>query len=423
MDNDHLDNERSADRLEDGATGPKRRGRRAWLLAAGIGSTAVALALILAVPAARARVAGPLDDIVRSARERFAGDPAMERPDPVRGVRVMAVTSTRTHEERRFTGVVVARYETPVGFRIGGKIVARSVEVGQAVKAGDPLFALDPADLRAALAAAEATRAAATAQEAQAAAEERRQARLLEQGWTTQAAYDRQLAAARSAANQARAAAEQVTLARNALAYAELRAPHDGIVTALRAEAGQVVALGQPVVVLVRPGEPEALVSFPEGQVADLRDWSATARFWGGSGAPEPAVLREVAPQADAIGRTYAVRYSLPASAGTAALGSTVTVHLRRALDGAATTVPATAVLFRNGSPIVWRIAAAGDRVEAVPVAIERLGAETADVSGLAVGDRIVTLGVHRLDEGLRVRVVEGPAAAGSAKPAPGRAS
>ncbi len=387
--------------------------RRAWL--ALLGTTALLGAVALAVPGARARVAEPLGALAQTLRDRLAGDPTMEKPDPVRGVRVMAVAEAATRQERSFTGVVAARYETAIGFRVGGKIAARAVEVGQAVRAGDLLFSLDPADYGAAVAAAEATLAAAQAQAVQAAADEKRQAVLLTQGWTTQAAYDRFKAAAEAAVNQARAAADRLVLARNDLSYAELRAPHDGIVTALRAEAGQVVPVGQPVLTLVRPGDREAVVTVPEGQLADIRSWSATASFWGRPGEAETAVLREIAPQADPASRTYAVRFGLPESADTAELGSTVTVRLSRDVKGAATNVPATAVLFRDGAPIVWRVDASGDRVEAVPVRVTRLGGETADVSGLKAGDRIVTLGVHRLDAGLRVRVVEGPANAAPA--------
>lgn len=376
-------------------------------------AAAVVAGTILAIPATRAAILGPAAALAGTVKDRIASDPPMEGPDPVRGVRVFAVGEARTHLERSFTGTVVARYETAIGFRVAGKILSRTVEVGQSVRTGDLLFALDPADSRAAVSAAEATLAAARAQAVQTAADERRQARLLADGWTTQAAYDRIKAAADAAANQARAAADQLVLARNALSYAELRAPHDGIVTAVRAEAGQVVPAGQPVLSLVRPGDREALVMVPEGQIADIRGWSATARFWSRPNAAEPATLREIAPQADPASRTYAVRYSLPASADSADLGSTVTVRLSRAVAGSAaetpTEVPTTAVIFRDGTPIVWRLDASGERVQPVPVSVVRLGAVTADVRGLAVGDRIVTLGVHRLDEGVRVRVVEGP--------------
>ena len=389
-----------------------RRGRRVLLVASIL---ALSSAAAVAVPSVRSTLVGAASASLLAAQERFAGDPIMAKPDPVRGVRVMAVAEAATRQQRSFTGVVTARYETAIGFRVGGKILGRTVEVGQAVRTGDLLFSLDPADYRAAVSAAEATLAAAQAQAVQAAADDRRQAQLLTQGWTTQAAYDRFKAAAEAASNQARAAADRLILARNDLSYAELRAPHDGIVTALRAEAGQVVPVGQPVLTLVRPGDREALVTIPEGQVADLRTWSATASFWGREGAAEPAILREIAPQADAASRTYTVRFALPESAGSAELGSTVTVQLSREVKGAAATIPSTAVLFREGAPIVWRVAASGDRVQAVPVRVTRLGSETADVSGLTAGDRIVTLGVHRIDEELRVRIVEGPARAASA--------
>ncbi|MCW2241216.1 efflux RND transporter periplasmic adaptor subunit [Azospirillum canadense] len=390
--------------------GALRHRRRRTIVVSSLAAT-VAVGAILSVSTACSALLSPAAAVVETVRDRFAGDPVMAKPDPVRGVRVIAVAEAGTTLERNFTGTVAARYETAIGFRVAGKILSRAVDVGQAVRAGDLLFGLDPADYRAAVSAAKATLAAAQAQAVQTAADERRQARLLTQGWATQAAYDRYKAAAEAATNQAQAAADRLTLARNDLSYAELRAPHDGIVTAVKAEAGQVVPAGQPVLTLVRPSDREALVTVPEGQVADIRSWSATASFWGRASGAEPAVLREIAPQADAASRTYAVRFSLPASAGTAELGSTVTVHLSRAMTGGATTIPASAIVFRDGNPIVWRIDPAGDRVQAAPVSIHRLGSDSADVSGLSAGDRVVTLGVHRLDEGVRVRVVEGPRA------------
>ncbi len=370
---------------------------------------ATAAAGSLSVPSLRSTLFSAASAAVDAAKERLAGDPVMAKPDPVRGVRVLAVSPAPASLAKSFTGTVAARYETAIGFRVGGKILKREVDVGQAVHAGDVLFALDPADYRAAVSAADAALLAAQAQATQAAADDRRQSQLLAQGWTTQAAYDRFKAAAQTAQNQARAAADRLELARNDLSYAELRAPHDGIVTAIRAEAGQVMPVGQPVLTLIRPGDREALVMVPEGQVADLREWAATASFWGRASGEEPAVLREIAPQADPASRTYAVRFSLPGSADTAELGSTVTVQLRRNAVSVASTLPSSAILFRDGKPVVWRLAPSADRVEAVPVTVERLGGETADVTGLQAGELIVTLGVHRLDEGIRVRVVEGP--------------
>jgi multidrug efflux pump subunit AcrA (membrane-fusion protein) len=151
---------------------------------------------------------------------RFAGEPAMAKSDSVRGVRVMTVQLAEHRAEKRFTGVVAARYETQVGFRIAGKIAVRHVDVGQVVRRGDTLMTLDPADYEAALRAAEANLASAVSQKMQAIAEETRQARLLRQGWTTRAAYERVLATAGSTEEQVKAAREQVELARNTVGYA-----------------------------------------------------------------------------------------------------------------------------------------------------------------------------------------------------------
>lgn len=363
---------------------------------------------IMFLPAARETIGVSVSGPLRGLQDRLGGSAPMTKPNPVRGVRVFTVVEAKTRVDRSFTGTIAARYETAIGFRVGGKILRRAVEVGQLVRAGDPLFILDPADYRSAVSAAEATLLGAQAQADQAAADERRQAQLLTRGWTTQANYDRFKAAAVTAQNQARAAADRLDLARSDLTYSELKAPHDGIVTAIRAEAGQVVPIGQPVLTLVRPGDREAVVTIPEGQIADLRNWSATARFWGRTASDEPALLREIAPQADAASRTYSVRFSLPKSAETAELGSTVTIALRREIQSSATTVPSSSIIFRDGKASVWRLMDTGDRIEAVAVAVERLGGETSDVQGLQAGDRIISLGVHRLDGGMTVRVVEG---------------
>jgi RND family efflux transporter MFP subunit len=351
---------------------------------------------------------------IKSAASRFAGDAAAAKPDAVRGVRVMTVKLAEQRSEKRFTGVVAARYETQVGFRVAGKIAARQVEVGQSVRRGDTLMTLDAADYQAALRAADANQASALAQKVQADAELLRQRQLLGQGWTTRATFDRIVASASSAAEQVKAASEQVELARNTLSYATLTAPEDGIVTAIRAEAGQVVGQGQAVLTIVRNGEREAVIAIPEGQIGDLASWSARASFWSRGEASGSAILREVSPQADPASRTHAARFTLPGDAAKADLGATVTLTLTRITGEPAATLPSSAVFFQNSKPIVWRATPSGDRLEALPVSVVRLGAERTVVAGISDGDRIVTLGVHRLDAGSRVRIVEDVSLAGA---------
>jgi membrane fusion protein, multidrug efflux system len=367
------------------------------LPAAGLGG------LIWALPEARATIAGQAMQL----SSRLGGNIASAEPGIVRGVRVMQVKLTEQSAEKRFTGVIAARYETQIGFRVAGKIAERKVDVGQAVRRGDVLMTLDPADYSAALRAAEANRASAAAQKVQTEAEAARQIRLLNQGWTTRSAHDRSVASASSAAEQVKAATQQVELARNTLAYARLTAPEDGIVTAIRAEAGQVVSQGQAVLTLVRNGEREAVIAIPEGQIGDLASWSAQTSLWSQGDAAGPAKLREISPQADPTSRTHTARFTLPARATNIDLGATVTLTLKRSAGAPAATLPTSAVFFRNGEAVVWRVKPSGNRLEPLPVTIVTLGAERSIVTGVMDGDRIVTLGVHRIDADLPIRVVE----------------
>lgn len=335
---------------------------------------------------------------------------------PVRGVRVMRVSIARLVEERSFTGIVAARYEAQLSFRVGGKIALRNVEVGTQIVAGTKLFELDPADYQIALRAANADLAAAKAQQFQANADEKRQGVLLKQGWTTQAAYDRFLAGSNAANDRVAAANEGVKRAANQLSYSTLSAPESAIVTSISAEAGQVVAAGQPVLTIARTGEREAIVSVPEGQMDGLKDWKAEASFWSQSQSSASvdhtnqslsAQLREIAPQADPASRTFRARFSIETGAVVPALGSTVTIKLSRTSGDAVAVIPASAVAFKNGKPVVWVVNQSKDRAAPREVYLVELSSETARIKGLSSGDQIVTLGIHRLDPALPIRVIE----------------
>lgn len=339
-----------------------------------------------------------------------------DHPAVPRGVRALRVGPSASVERRSHAGVVAARWETPLSFRVAGRIAERRVELGRAVAAGEVLFALDPSDYEAYLRAAQAELAAAQAQDRQAGAEAARQTELLRRGFATLAAHERAVAAAAAASEQVEAAAQKLVLARNQRDYASLTAPHDGVVTALSAESGEVVAPGRTVLTLARTTGIEALVAIPETQIDDLSQWRAAASLWGQDDRPEAVTLRERAAQADAASRTFAARFALPAAlAARARLGASLTVHLERDAAAGGATVPASAVFFRAGRSFVWRVSAGGDRVEALPVAVLALAADAARIAGPAEGDLIVTLGVHRLDPDLPIRVIEGTRAQASA--------
>ena len=324
-----------------------------------------------------------------------------EAPKPVQVAEVHLAPAV---VDRAYTGVVRARREADIGFRVGGRIIARSIEVGGRVLAGQELARLDATDLSLSVRAAEADLAAAEAQSRQASADASRSRRLRAAGHASAAIDDQRIAAASGAAERVAAARAQLDLARRRLDYAVLRAPTDGVVTALLAEAGQVVPEGQTVLRVANPEERELVVQVPEAAVSGVAEKRAEAAFWARPGEAIPARLREMAPQAEGGLRTYAARFSLPDAPEWVALGMTGTVRLAGGAGGTVATLPLSALHDRGQGPMVWRVE--GERVSAVPVEVAALGEVTATLRGpLAEGDRVVAVGPQALDAGARVRV------------------
>lgn len=336
------------------------------------------------------------------AEEPVAESAAPPQPRPVQ---VAEVALSSGEAVSSYTGIIRPRREVDVGFRAGGRIAARLVEVGDRVEAGQELARLDPADLALALRSAEAELASAEAQARQAANDAARSRALLAAGHVAAAFDDQRQATARAAAERVQSARASLELARNRLSYATLRSPSAGVVTALLAEAGQVVPEGQAVLRLADPSERELLVRVPESSLPALQEATAEARLWARPDVALPAMLREVAPQADATLRTYALRFSLPEAPGWVALGMTGTIRLARPAEPVAT-LPLAALHDRGQGPMVWRVLANG-RIEAVPVRILSLGDQTVELSGaLLPGDRVVAMGPQLLDPGQSVRIV-----------------
>ncbi|MBK1657283.1 efflux RND transporter periplasmic adaptor subunit [Paracraurococcus ruber] len=336
-----------------------------------------------------------------------AAPPQAEAPKPVQ---VAEVRLAPTTEARAFTGVVKARREADIAFRTGGRITARLVEVGQKVTAGEPLARLDDSDLALAVRAAEADLSAAEAQSRQAGADAARSRTLLAAGHVSVAYDDQRVAAARSAAEKVASARASLDLARRRLGYAQLAAPGDGVVTALLAEAGQVVAEGAPVLRIANPEERELVVQVPEAAVAQLAEARVLAGFWARPGETLPARLRELAPQADGALRTYTARFSLPGAPDWVAMGMTGTIRAE-ATAAILATLPLSALHDRGQGPMVWKLQR--DRVTAVPVEVVSLGEVTATLRGaLAEGDQVVALGPQLLDPASRVRIAGTRAAA-----------
>jgi RND family efflux transporter MFP subunit len=308
---------------------------------------------------------------------------------------------------REFTGVVGARVQSDLGFRVGGKVVARLVDAGQAVRRGQPLMRIDATDYALATQAAGAAVAAARARAAQTSADELRYRDLVPAGAVSASAYDQVKAAALAARAELSAAEAQARVSRNDAGYTILIADADGTVVETLAEPGQVVGAGQTVVRLARSGPREAIVALPE-TVRPATGAIAEARTYGGL--EGQARLRQLSDAADPTTRTFEARFVLTGAPATAPLGSTVTVRLDTPGRQAAVSVPLGAIHDRGRGPGVWVVSGKETpKVTWRPVRLAAIGEETARVSaGLRRGERFVALGAHLLRQDQSVRIAAG---------------
>ncbi|KAF1687396.1 efflux transporter periplasmic adaptor subunit [Pseudoxanthomonas broegbernensis] len=301
-----------------------------------------------------------------------------------------------------FPGEVHARQESPLAFRVGGKLVRRHVDAGARVAQGQVLAELDPGDQALQAQAAQAQMAAADAELARAKGDLERYRTLVDQQLVSRSAFDAQKAAYEAAAGQARAARAQWDVARNQAGYTELRAPHAGVIASRSAEAGQVVAAGQTVFVLAADGGREVAIVLPEAGIGTHKVGDAARiELWNDPGRQLPGRIREIAAAADPQTRSYAARVALDAAvADQATLGQSARVYLQAAAGGHALRVPLSAVQRgEDGGAVVW-VVRDGVAVR-VPVTAGDYGSESVAVSGaLRAQDWVVAAGGHLLREG-----------------------
>jgi len=335
------------------------------------------------------------------------------KPKPATIVEVQPVVVVRVQsqpliERQTYTGVIRARYETDLGFRVGGKVIARRVEIGERVKTGQVLAMLDPEDYDLAVRVAEADLAASEAEAKVAAQEEVRAKSMLTNRAISSSEYDQRLSLSDASRERREKNRRSLQLARNRLGYCTLTANTAGVITSLTVEAGQVVAEGQTLIRIARLDEKEAIVSIPEKRVQSLRSQTATVSLWSSTGDRIPAKLRELAPTADAATRTYQARFTLIDASDRIELGMTATVHLEAVETATAIHVPTTALLSRGESPSVWVVDAKLGTIAAVAVKVREYRPDSVVIaSGLSGGELVVRAGVHKLDAGQKVRIVE----------------
>lgn len=327
------------------------------------------------------------------------GDPRMKAP-----VVRTALAKDIIAGKRSFTGVVMARVESNLGFRVSGKVIERLVDVGETVRKGQPLMRLDDIDLGLALRAKDNAVISAKAALARSEADEKRFARLLAAGAASHQLYDQAKQAYDTDVAQLDASIADADFAKNEASYAVLVADSDGVITETLAEPGQVVSAGQAVVKLAHGGEREASVNLPE-TVRPAIGSTGYASVYGLDGSPIDARLRQLSSAADPATRTFEARYVLK-SEGEVPLGSTIKVTIDLPGDetsASSVDVPIGSVFDRGAGTGVWVVT--GDKVAFEPVKVLKVGEENAIVTGIDRGTTVVAVGVNLLSEGMPVRL------------------
>ena len=329
---------------------------------------------------------------------------APESPRPVRTVVAGATASSTT---AAYSGEVRARYENSLSFRTSGKVLTRLVDVGSHVKAGQPLMRLDTVQETLQIASSDADVEASRSRITKLQLDISRTETLLSRKFASQAELD----ALKQALDEAQAglkmslARQQINI--NQRGFSELRAERAGIVTAISAEAGQVVGAGQPVLTVAADGEREVVVSVPESRVDELRQAKdMQVSIWALPGKHYKAVLRELAPDTDTVTRTYSARVRITNTDEALRLGMTAVVNLVDTDTSKAIRLPLTAIYNKTGDVLVWVLNPKTTQVNARKVVLGDAQNDTVWVKeGLSGGETVVTAGVNLLVEGQKVLV------------------
>ncbi|VBB08189.1 rnd efflux pump membrane fusion protein barrel-sandwich domain [Lucifera butyrica] len=319
-------------------------------------------------------------------------------------VRTITIHTAEDTQEYTYAGEVRGWYESHLAFQVGGKIIKRNVELGSKVKAGDILMRIDAQDIQQMVTSSSAQVASAESQLRLAESNLNRYKKLFADGAISQALYEQYVNAYNVAAAGEQQASSQYVQSANQLAYSRLRADKPGIVSNIAAEAGQVVGAGQTVITIVQDGEREVEISVPENRMEKLCNaGQIKVTFWALPKVTVAGKIREIAPMADPITRTFKARIRLINPPPAIELGMTATVHVADSRAQQTINIPLAAVYQTGNTPAVWVVK---DNVLALqPITTGQFGNGTIQVlSGLKQGDCIVTAGVHKLREGQKAR-------------------
>ncbi len=334
---------------------------------------------------------------------------ACEKP-PIQGekprlVKLTTIAPTSGSQQLELAGEIRARVESPLGFRVSGKIVRRLVETGQTVKRGQALAELDPRDYQIAKAASSSQVTAAKSDVALAEAEYRRYKELQSQQFVSELDLDRKRVAVSAAAARLKSVESNSSLDSNRIDDTILRADSDGVVSQVQADTGMVVSAGQPIVTIAQQGAREIVVEFPEDRRTIAQNVpKAEVSLWAQPQSRYPAQLRELSAVADPVTRTFRARYSIQAANNAFALGQSATLHLTLNQPTSAIKLPTSALIGRDQQTSVWQYQPQTKTLKSTPIQVVGIDGNDVLVTGLVTGQQVVIAGVHVLYEGQQVK-------------------
>lgn len=321
-------------------------------------------------------------------------------------VRTKLIGSADKSAAYTYAGEVRGRYESQLAFQVGGKVSKRFVDVGMAVQAGDILMRIDPKDVNEVIHSNSAQLAAAQARQKLAERNLARYQQLYAQAAVSRSELDDYQNAYDVASAEIRQATAQYEQGSNQLGYTQLVAERSGVVSYIGAETGQVVSAGETVLTLVYDGEREVEIHVPENRLKELKEQpECEVTFWALPEARVEGRVREIAPMANALTRTYQVRISLVNPPPEVNLGMTAAVKLKQGAHSSVPTIPLTALYQTGNQPCVWVV-----QDNWVTLRVVEVGLQDNDsvqiLSGLQDGEVIVTAGVHKLQEKQQIQVI-----------------
>jgi RND family efflux transporter MFP subunit len=328
-------------------------------------------------------------------------------PAEVRPVRVVTIGERDAGVPVVLTGTIKAQDEAALAFRLSGRMTERAVNLGDRVKAGQLVARLDPQNERNNLLVADANLAAAQGRLAYARGDLKRHESLVPHGAGTVAELDRAREQFASARAQVDAAQAQLRFAKDQVGFTDLTTDADGVVTAVGAEPGEVVSAGKMIVQIARQAGRDAVFDVPAQVIRSApSDAEVTVRLADAPGVTAKGRVREVAPQADPVTRTFEVKVGLTDPPPAMLLGATVQGQIAIG-STAVIDIPVTALTTSNQEPAVWVVDPSTSTVSLRPITVLRYEPDAVIVSkGLAPGDVVVTAGVQALYPGEKVRLL-----------------